>query len=402
MPKRIFINIHYLEIGGAERALIGLLNTLNRPDIEVDLFVNQHTGEFMRYIPKHINLLPQRKEYAGITGPIKQVLLHGEFGIALKRLIAKRKSKIYHNSLPEDIKDLDTSSFQYLFAEVESELPDFTDLGEYDLAISFIAPHNYVLHKVRAKKKICWIHTDYSTVHINKALELPIWSGYDHIASISEDCTRTFGQTFPDLRSKIFEIENIISPEFVRSQAQEFVPDAEMPRIDGERIILSVGRFHYQKRFDEVARMCRIMLDAGAKFKWYLIGYGDETPIRQTINEYNVADTLILLGKRNNPYPYIKHCDVYVQPSRFEGKSVTVREAQILCKPIAITNFPTASSHITDGVDGLIIPFETDAAASALANFLDNEDLQHKIINYLSSHDYGNVSEVEKIYKLLN
>lgn len=401
MKKRILINIHYLEIGGAERALIGLLNALNRDDVDVDLFINQHTGDFMQYIPSHINLIPQEKKYFYITQPIGKIISDGEFRIAYRRLIAKRKANKFHRTLPPELRNCDISAFQYLFAEVGKELPDLYSLGEYDLAISFIAPHNFVLEKVRAKIKVCWIHIDYSTVQINKQLEYPIWSGYDYIASISDDCSRAFAKTFPELEHKLIKIENILSSKMIREQSEAFVPNEEMPRMEGERIILSIGRIEYQKRFDEVARMCRIMLDSGLKFKWYIIGYGDENLITQSIKEYNVDGTLILLGKKTNPYPYIKRCDIYVQPSRYEGKSVTVREAQILCKPVAITNYPTASSQIIQDVDGHILPFETDAAAVDLSKFAENVILQSQIIDFLASHDYGNESEVDKVYNFL-
>lgn len=402
MPYRIFVYIHYLHIGGAERALLGLLNALDAKDVQVDLFVNQHDGEFMRYIPEHINLLPEIKEYSCITSPVKKVLKAGCPNILLRRLIARHKASKYHQSLPPELRNLDTSIFQYLFQEVEGALPDLEYLGEYDLAISFIAPHNYVLHKVRAKKKICWIHTDYSTIHINREMELPVWSGYDYIASISEDCTKAFVKTFPELAPKIIEIENILSPQMIRAQAEEFDPEDEMPERDGETRILSIGRYSYPKRFDEVARMCRIMLDEGAKFRWYIIGYGDDKEIRRTIEEYDVADTMILLGKKVNPYPYIRRCHIYAQPSRYEGKSVTVREAQILCKPVTITAYPTAASQVNDGVDGVILPYETADAARALAESISNSDLQKKLISHLKSHDFGNSSEVNKIYNILN
>ncbi len=401
MKPRIFINIHYMEVGGAERALLGLLNALDPEKVEVDLFVNQHTGEFMQYIPSHIRLLPQVKAYTCIERPMKDVLLEGQLGMVWRRWRAKRKAAEYHISLPPRVRALDSSVFQYVFNEVEPGLPSLEYLGEYDLAISFLQPHNIVLKKVKAKKKICWIHTDYSTIHVNKDLELPVCGGFDHIASISDDCTRAFLKTFPELEAKIINIENILSPVMVREQADEFVPEAEMPAVNGETRILSIGRYSYPKRFDEVARMCRLMLDAGAKFKWYIIGYGDDAQIRQSIKDYDVADTLILLGKKINPYPYIKRCDIYAQPSRYEGKSVTVREAQILCKPVAITNYPTAASQVVDGVDGKILPFETDAAALSLAAFIADTESQKNITSHLSVNDYGNESEVEKIYNLL-
>ena len=110
---------------------------------------------------------------------------------------------------------------------------------------------------------------------------------------------------------------------------------------------------------------------------------------------------VVILGKRDNPYPYIKACDIYVQPSRYEGKSVTVREAQMLCKPVVVTNYPTASSQIKNGVDGIIVPMDNDGCAKGLAKVILDKDMQKRLTDYLKTHDYGNESEVEKIYQLL-
>ena len=110
---------------------------------------------------------------------------------------------------------------------------------------------------------------------------------------------------------------------------------------------------------------------------------------------------VIILGKKSNPYPYIKACDIYVQPSRYEGKSVTVREAQMLCKPVVVTNYPTAKSQIQDGIDGKIVPMDNVGCAEGLAEFIKNTEQQEQIKEYLRSHDYGNMGEVEKLYKLL-
>lgn len=137
------------------------------------------------------------------------------------------------------------------------------------------------------------------------------------------------------------------------------------------------------------------------RFKWYIIGYGDDRLIREKIAEYGVEDCMIMLGKKFNPYPYIKACDLYCQPSVYEGKSVVVREAQILCRPVAITDFPTAPSQLTDGKDGIIVPLEEEACGNALADFIENKSLQDDFIAYEKTHDYGNEAEVEKVYKLI-
>ena len=397
---RIFIHMHYMALGGAERALLGLLNALDPERVDVDLFLNQHTGEFMPLIPKHVNLLPERRGYNAIERPMKTILKERQFGVLFGRLKAKWQHGRYHRSLKEPYRSFDSSGFQYVADCVDPYLEPLYDLGEYDLAISFLQPHNIVLNKVKAKKRIAWIHTDYSVVHFNAEKELPVWSKYDYIASISPDCTKAFLTAFPTLEDKIVKIENILSPTFVRQQAELLDVSDEMPG-NGVRL-LSIGRFCHQKNFDNVPFLARNLVDAGFDdFHWYIIGFGNENLIREKIAEAGMQEHVIILGKKENPYPYIKACDIYVQPSRYEGKSVTVREAQMLYKPVVITNYATARSQIKDGKDGVIVPMDNEGCARGIVDLIRNNELQQSIKDYLRAHDYGNEREVEKIYKLL-
>ena len=202
-------------------------------------------------------------------------------------------------------------------------------------------------------------------------------------------------------------MENILSTEFIRRRAEEFVPD-DMDAGEGTIRLLSIGRFSYPKRFDEVGTICRLLLETLARkgfqkrIHWYIIGFGNEAPMQENIKAENMQAYITVLGKRSNPYPYIKACDIYVQPSRYEGKSITVREAQILCKPVVVTNYPTASSQIQPGLDGMIVPMEKEACAQGMAEVLQDKALQQKMVAYLQEHDYGNEHEVEKIEQLLN
>ncbi len=105
---------------------------------------------------------------------------------------------------------------------------------------------------------------------------------------------------------------------------------------------------------------------------------------------------------KSNPYPYIKACDLYVQPSRYEGKSVTVREAQMLGKPVVVTNYPTASSQVRDGEDGIICPMSNEGIAQAIWELAHDVAKQNALSHYCLSHDYGNEAEVHKIYQLIS
>lgn len=397
---RILIYMHYLEVGGAERALLGLLHALDPENVDIDLFLNQHTGDFMSLIPAHVNLLPQLPEYSAIERPLKDIVSEGHISIALRRLIAKWRHRRYYQSLSPDKKANDESIYQYVFRQVSPSLRDLSYLGTYNLAISFMHPHNIVRDKVKARKKICWIHTDYSTIHVNHPLELPVWDAYDSIASISDAASDAFASVFPTLKSKLMTVENILSASLVRAQAREGTPK-EMSKQEGVINIVSVGRISVPKRFEEVPRICKLLRDMGIKLKWYIIGPGDPSEIQENIARFGVADNVELLGMRANPYPYIAACDIYAQPSLYEGKSVTVREAQILCRPIIISNYPTAKDQVIDGSDGVIAPLDIDGFAQSLASLIRDTDTRQRLQDYLNHHDYGNEHEIEKIYALL-
>ena len=401
MKPRIFIAMHYMEIGGAETALVGLLNALDPARVDVDLFLYDHRGEMMQFIPEWVNLLPQIPKYSVLERPIVELVKRGFWGIAAARLWAKwlsQKAYKRSGSTLENNGGLDKMS-----KCTTPLLPKINQSVTYDLAISFLTPHRIVAEKVKAKKKIAWIHTDYTRVWVDAEDELKVWQKYDYVASISGDVTNTFLQVFPSLAPKIVEIENILSPSFVRKRAELQDVDKEF-RHEGAITLLSVGRFSDAKNYDNVPDICKRLINkTKLNIKWYIIGYGgDEALIRQKIKEAGMEEHVILLGKRSNPYPYIKACDIYVQPSRYEGKSVTVREAQMLCKPVVVTNYPTAPSQIRSGIDGVIVPMDNEGCAHGLAEVICDKSLQERIIAHLKTHDYGNESEVEKIYTLIN
>ena len=398
MKPRILILMHYMELGGAESALLGLLQSVDADRVEVDLFIYDHRGELMKYVPTDkVRLLPEMQGYKMIERPLKECVSVGQWGVALGRLMAKMM--VDKSPVPRGMDD--GRIFTRVADCVESFLPKIQPDVEYDLAISFLTPHNYVISKVRAKRKLGWIHTDYSTVFINTKRELPIWAQLDYIASISEEVGEKFVGIFPTLRNKLVGIENILCTDFIRRRAEE--ADVDLCSDVSVICLLTIGRFSPPKKMEEIPAICRGIVNAGIDVRWFIIGYGSadiERTVRENIEKEGVEKNVTILGKKDNPYPYIRACDIYVQPSRYEGKSITVREAQILCKPVIVTDYPTASSQIQDGVDGIIVPMEIDACVKGMADFIQDKERQKIIVNHLSTHDYGNQSEIEKIYKI--
>ena len=405
MKKRIFISMHYMEIGGAESSLIGLLEALDPEKVDIDLFVFAHHGVFMNAIPDYVNLLPEDKGYAMMEEAITTVLKKGHPRIAIARLLAKWKTQRFYKEHPSE-KD-HSAGFAYIGNEVGKVLHNLYSLGEYDLAISYNYPHNIVLDKVKAKKKIGWLHTDYRHISINEELELPIWSRYDYIVSISLGVTEGFLTVFPTLKDKMLECENMLPKAYIEKKAAQ----GSLVKKDDVLTLCSVGRISKAKNYDNIPYMAAVLKELfksqSAKikykdFKWVIVGPGDHSSIDALSEKLGVSENVVFMGPSDNPYPYIKGCDIYVHPSRYEGKSIVVREAQMLCKPVIITNYPTAKSQINTGGDGVICEIDNNSVAEAIYDLATDADKQTSIINYLKTHDYAGVAEVEKIYKLLN
>ena len=387
-----------MELGGAESALLGLLQSVDPDRVDMDIFIYDHRGELMKYIPTNkVHLLPEVTAYKMIERPFMECVKSGHFGVALGRWWAKKT--VDKSPVPKGKSDI--RIFSRVADCVEWFMPKIQPNIEYDLAISFLMPHNYVIKKVRAKKKLGWIHTDYSTVYVDVKRELPVWGKLDYIASISEDVGKAFVETFPTLKYKIIPLENILSSTFMRQRAEE--ENVSLDSNPSTIKLLTIGRFSYPKKMEEIPSICKRVVNEGLDVKWFIIGYGSaeiEYTVRKNAEKEGISDKVVLLGKKENPYPYIKACDIYVQPSRYEGKSITVREAQILCKPVIVTNYPTASSQVQDGVDGIIVQMDVDACAKEMAAFICDKEKQAKIAGYLQTHDYGNEDEIEKIYGL--
>lgn len=395
--KKILISSFDLAIGGVERSLIGLLKQIDYEKYDVDLMLFKHEGDFLPYLPLGPTLLPEVPSYATFRKSIFQIAKDGHYPIAITRIVAK-----YVGLIHGKVKKVDEPGYlaiQYGWEITNRFLPKLSK--EYDVAIGFLWPHHFIGEKVKARKKIGWIHTDYSNVYLNNRLESRMWKKLDNIVTVSDECLNTFVNIFPFLKEKTTVIENILSPKLINEQAFA-EPCSEITKREGKTVLLTVGRLSHAKGLDNAVRACRKLLDSGYDIEWHVIGYGPlEGELNKQINDLGLQNHFFLLGKKTNPYPYIKACDIYVQPSRYEGKAVTIREAQILAKPVVITNFPTAKSQATHGVDALITTQDVTGIVNGIESLINDDYLRNKLISNVLSKDYGNESEIEKLYNLI-
>lgn len=387
--KDILISSFDLEIGGVERSLISMLDKFDYKNYNVDLMLYSHTGEFMKFISNNkYYLLPESKYYKTYRMSIESIFRNKQFKIGIGRLKARIKSK--GNGIAQ---------MQYIWNETLPCMPKLNK--KYDLAISYLWPHYFVGEKVDANTKIAWVHTDYSKIETNKEIDLEMWNKFNYIVAVSQECKNAFLLKYPSLENKTIVIENITSPEFIKNQSLEKVDDFKNE--EGIFKLLSVGRFSEAKGFDNAIKALRILHNRGyTNIKWYIIGYGgDEELLKNLIKENRLEESFILLGKKTNPYPYMKLCDLYVQPSRYEGKAVTVTEAQVLGKAVIITNYTTANSQVKNGFDGYITELSIEGIADGIERLYNDENQRKKMEENCKNKDYTNKYELNKLYELI-
>ena len=388
--KKILIASYDLQVGGVERSLISLLEHFNYESYNVNLLLYDHQGDFFPYLTQKVKLLPDDSRLASMRRPISVVFKEGKILLGISRLCAKFKALLESKEEESHVQMQDMWRYALPFLPKQAE--------SYDVAISYLWPHDYVAYKVKANIKIAWIHTDYSKIKTDISRDLKVWNEFDHIISISEDVTKSFLSKYPSLESKIVLVENIVSPQFIREQSE-----AEKIEFDSNFFnLVSVGRLCYAKGYDNAIQALRKLHDQGYKtIKWHIVGYGgDEQMLRDLIKENQLEDSFILYGKKINPYPYMRACDLYIQPSRYEGKAVTVSEAKILGKPILLTNYDTAHSQLEHEVDGYITDLSIDGIVDGIKKLYENYELRNNLEIVTSHRDYGNSDELNKLYSL--
>ena len=379
MKKIVFV-MQSLYNGGAERSLVNLLNGLPKDKFDISLLLFKQEGMFLKQVPEYVHILDTPTPLKKLFSPVR-----GAGKYAITKVYGTIKSRKVERKAPEQA--------AYRWQKYYS--PKIPELDKvFDIAVAYISGEvmYYVAEKVQAKSKYVWIHNDYRAAGHPQKYDYKYFEDMNGIISISDECVKIFNEEFPEFKSKTYCIPNLTSSIVIKKRSNEFYP-SEYKKEGNE--ILSIGRLSKQKGFDLAIRAASKLKRRGVLFEWYVIGSGElEDELKSEIVKMGVSDCFILLGTRENPYPYIKNCTVFVQPSRWEGKSVVLDEAKILAKPIVVTSYPTVKDQILDGKEGIIVDMNPEAIANGIEILM--KDLQ----GYLSTHEYGNQVEVKKYIDL--
>ncbi|PGT96257.1 MULTISPECIES: glycosyltransferase [Bacillus] len=396
MKKKILFIINNLNCGGAEKALVSLLENMNYSMYNVDLFLFKHEGVFFNKIPKQVNLLEEQLEYQYFDMPIKKAIVEciksRRVDVAVARICAGYIFKSEKNR---------TRCEQRVWKYLSKGLKHLDQ--NYDVAIGYLekSPIYFVVDKVKAKKKIGWIHTNYSNSGMDCNFDNVYFEQLDNIITVSEECAKSLEENFEHLKYKIKSIYNIVSPNLISELSN--VNSIDNCMSDKSYVnILTVARLSSEKGIDMAIESCKQLVNKGYKIRWYVLGEGREREaLEKRIESEKLEGVFKLLGIKENPYPYIRESDIYVQPSRYEGKSIAIDEAKILQKPIVVTNFSTAKDQIRNEENGVIVEMDSTAIFNGIKRIIDDGNLRDRLINNLSKENLGTESEIEKIYELI-
>lgn len=393
MKKKLLFVMESLGIGGAEKSLVTLLSLLDYSKYDVDLFLFNQKGEFLDLIPKEVNLLDVPKDFSDFMLNPKQ---------SLKELVKNRKFKLLLNKSAE-VSVLAFNKFvlnkEYIGWKFIRKSIDALE-KEYDVAIGFLEKKSiyFTVDKVKANKKIGWIHIDYEKIEHDSKTDNIYFGNLNNIITVSEHCKEVLIKEFPQYKDKIDIVQNIISPKIINDMANDNKVVTEF--IEEGIKICTVCRLTEQKGIDIAIECCEQLVKKGHKLKWIVVGDGSErSKLENMIKEKKLEGTFILVGSRSNPYPYIKMCDIYVQPSRWEGFGITVAEAKVLKKPIVVSNIPEFVEQIEDKQTGMIY-LDNEDMVNKIEYIIRNKNIRQILSRNLKNMDMNNNYELEKLEKL--
>ena len=394
MKKILFMCIN-MNIGGTEKALLTMLNEIDDSKYDITLLMLEEYRGFLNEIPSFVKV-KYVDEYKSIKPFVNEPPK-----ILIKRLIRNKEYLTGLTTLSSYSISKITNNISYYYRYILRNVKKIDE--EYDLAVAYAGPMDFityfVLNKIKAKKKVQWIHFDITKIGFNRKFAERNYKKFDKIFVVSEEGKEKLINLIPALNNKIEAFFNIISCNLIENMSKNEKSFDDL--FDGVRI-LTVGRLSKEKGQELTINVLARLKNEGYKVRWYCIGDGPEKDnYRNRIKSLDIENDYILLGSKLNPYPFMKDCDIYVQPSKHEGYCITLGEARCFDNPIVTTNFTGANEQIKNEVTGLVCDISEQGIYQAIKRLLDNKELYKDIRTNLSNEIVDSNNEISKLEELI-
>ena len=374
--------------GGTEKAMIALLNSLDYNQIQVTLYLLFKEGPLLNDIPKQVDVQEirfKKDKYRNYVSEIRGLNTIQTSYLKLERKIFKILNKVNY----EDGTIFEAVLKQVIVPDVEFDL--VCDFSGYGFFPTIVAAKLF-----RAKQRCTWIHDEkcFWLKRVEKSLD-----NFDRIFCVSISVKQNFLKMYPQYQSKTEVFYNLIDAQEIRNKANNSVVSDIM---NEQNVLLTVGRIVEQKGYDVAVKTALLLKEKNILFKWYFIGDGDKKEeMEELIRKFKLQNEVILLGRKDNPYPYMKKCTLYVQPSRNEGYPVVIVEARALGCVIVASDIPSIGEQIIDGVNGYLVQLDEKAFANKIEELLRDEEKREKVKKELQNEKIDYSDNIKKLYNLL-
>ena len=378
MKKKLLIVAHHMTIGGVQKTLISALKAIDYGKYDVTLYLRKNRTQLLKFVDERVSVIVNEDPNRYYRKPFALVLQVKS--LLYKFLGQKEKSAEADKTLADRIRK----------AEMAYEKKTYFSNVKYDKAIAYVQGYTaeFVDKCIEADEKIIFYHTSTNDLpEIHKAV-LP---RFNKIAALHEEQKKLLSEWYPEHRDKIQIVENYTDREMILSQSHEY----KVPTEASVTVLCSCGRFAPVKGFDMAVEAAKLLRDKGVAFVWCLVGDGPERKtVEQLISKYGLQSEIVLTGMKENPYPYMAACDIYVQPSYQEAVGLTILEAQRLNKPVISTATVGGSKLVESNKNGLVCAISAKALAESIEMLIKDSKLDKEIKETLERTDYSH--ELEK------
>ena len=397
MKKKILFVYDSMMIGGTTTALLSLINTIDRSKYEISLLLYVNTGAMMGEIPEYVKLLPsaykESKFLSSGRRKIVKTILNGRAFLALKSLLK------YRNTPKGNFRHI----LMHYGMAAQVSLSRVVD-EQFDYAIGFMEgwSNEYVVSsKIKADRKFVWVHPQYKSSYLLPEIDRKTFDKADGIALISKNCLEQFFEFFPEYQQKTYVVPNIMSSDLVLQKAGKCHVTLMRAKIN----FCTVCRCDIKvKGLDRLLKAFYELKQQGLTKDviWHFIGGGGEfEQFKQEVDSLEMNDTILLYGNKLNPLPYLQQMDVFVLASRYEGKPVSVTEAQILGLPCLVTDYDSAISQVQNQVNGVIMKNDYNSIYETIKAVIQTPELLLKWRANTMLGLYSNEQDIQYFYKMI-
>lgn len=397
--KLLFVNTQ-LSTGGIATSLINLFDQLEKyPDIQIDLILlDRNKGDKRYKLPSNVNIkFIDNKYFELFSSSFNEIVKSKNIIKILNGFCVKSMKRINRQEL-----------MKIIFKKIEC-------LKGYDVAISFrndeyqhkpysiCGCNDFVLQCTDADKKIAWIHNDPDRHGFTYEIAKYKFKDFDTIVNVSQGCKDRFDEIIPEYKSKSKLVYNTFNYEDIIEKSTEFNPYED---IDDSKIkLVTVGRIaNEQKRMDRIVKVCTKLREKGIhNYIWHIVGDGpDAEKLKSRVIEEGLSNNIVFVGKKSNPFPYIKYADCLVMTSEYEAYGMTLVEALTVETPVITTNHIAAKEIVEEGINGFIAENNSESIAEKVCFILENRNILYKLRENIKNTEIDRNIAINQFLEVIN